>query len=1197
MKAPTSTVIQTLLSGCLPNCKRIVAGRPESVNMLYSRWGANIEIKCADIVGFSDKMIHKYIFQFSSNAKVVKQKVEEFHHLKAMSHIPVYLWIICSIFEEDMMFPAPRTMTELYIWAFAVFIREHCRKQQFSSKSMSLMKLLQEDKIKEILIVASHLSYRMIIDRKVIFTQADIEQLGYCGSIFLQESTGFVVEAMRNAVEEPIYQFRHVILQEFLCAVYCFTNDILLSKELLSIGSFHIVAPIISGLQGAMVKNSHSPMVIKYFVKQLCGKKGRSSLMIEDLVKLMPKDFCCDKLFHCFISSLYEFQNVMTKRLKEMLTKKLGEKLNLHLSIHHCHSFDYFIHFILNLHPTQTNQTNLFNRDWLWSFAISNFEIKDHQLVFLSKMITELSMIDIENAEIEGKQGLAELAKAIVKASGEAEQKGKCIDLQKLNLSNCNITGEGLAALSPAFPFIKEVDLSDNCLMGEQGYAELAKTIFKASGEAERKGKCIDLQKLRLKVCDITAEELSALSPALPFIKEVDLSNNCQMGEQGYAELAKTIFKASREAEQKRKCIDLQKLNLWNCHITPERFAALSPALPFIKEVDLSDNSLMEERGYAELAKTIFKASGEAEQKGKCIDLQKLNLLNCDITAERLAALSPALLFIKEVDLSDNYLMGEQGYAVLAKTIFKASREAEQKGKCIDLQKLSLTRCFITAEKLAALSPALPFIKEVDLSDNSLMEERGYAKLAKTIFKASGEAEQKGKCIDLQKLNLSNCNITAERLAALSPALLFIKEVDLSDNCLMGEQGYAELAKTIFKASREAEQKGKCIDLQKLNLSNCNITGEKLAALSPTLPFIKEVDLSDNSLMEERGYAKLAKTIFKASGEAEQKGKCIDLQKLNLSNCNITAERLAALSPALLFIKEVDLSDNCLMGEQGYAELAKTIFKASGEAEQKGKCIDLQKLNLSNCNITGEKLAALSPALPFIKEVALSDNSLMEERGYAELAKTIFKASGEAEQKGKCIDLQKLNLSNCNITGEKLAALSPALPFIKEVDLSDNSLMEEQGYAELAKTIFKASREAEQKGKCIDLQKLHLTNCYITAEILAALSPVLSFIKEVDISTNPRMVTQGYAELGKTIFKASLDAEQKGKCIDLQKLNLTNCYITAEKLAAVSPPISFIKKADLSYNMQMGEQGYADLSETIVKSSGKVEQERKCIVV
>ena len=213
------------------------------------------------------------------------------------------------------------------------------------------------------------------------------------------------------------------------------------------------------------------------------------------------------------------------------------------------------------------------------------------------------------------------------------------------------------------------------------------------------------------------------------------------------------------------------------------------------------------------------------------------------------------------------------------------------------------------------------------------METQGYAELAKAIVQASGEAEQKGKCIDLQKLYLTDCDITAEGLAALSPALAFIKEVDLSYNRQMGTQGYAELAKTIVKASGEAEQKGKCIDLQKLYLTDCDITAEGLAALSPALAFIKDFDLSSNRQIGTQLYAELAKTIVQASREVEQNGKCIDLQKPYLTDCDINAKELDVLSPALAFIKEVNLSGNPQMGMQGYAELAKTIVKASGEAE------------------------------------------------------------------------------------------------------------------------------------------------------------------------------------------------------------------------------------------------------------------------
>ena len=380
-------------------------------------------------------------------------------------------------------------------------------------------------------------------------------------------------------------------------------------------------------------------------------------------------------------------------------------------------------------------------------------------------------------------------------------QKGKCIDLQKLSLKICDISVEELAAVSTALAFIKKVNLSKNQEMGTEWYAELAKAIVQDSGEAEQKGKCIDLKKLSLKICAISVEELAALSPALAFKKEVDLSMNVEMGMQGYAELAKAIVQASREAEQKGKCIDLQKLRLRNCLITAEELTALSQAVAFIKEVDLSMNVNMETQGYAELAKAIVQASREVEQKGKCIDLQKLSLKTCDISVEELAALSPALGFIKEVNLSGNPQMGMQGYAELAKAIVQASREAEQKGKCIDLQKLSLRNCFITAEELAALSQAVAFIKEIDLSINVDMGMQRYAELAKPIVQASREAEQKGKCIDLQKLSLKTCDISVEELAALSPALAFIKEVNLSGNPQMGMQGYAELAKAIVQAS------------------------------------------------------------------------------------------------------------------------------------------------------------------------------------------------------------------------------------------------------------------------------------------------------------------------------------------------------------------------------------------------------------
>ena len=90
-------------------------------------------------------------------------------------------------------------------------------------------------------------------------------------------------------------------------------------------------------------------------------------------------------------------------------------------------------------------------------------------------------------------------------------------------------------------------------------------------------------------------------------------------------------------------------------------------------------------------------------------------------------------------------------------------------------------------------------------------------------------------------------------------------------------------------------------------------------------------------------------------------------------------------------MKEVDLSTDRQIGMQGFAELAKTIVQASGEAEQKGKCIRLQRLSLRNCNIASEDLTALSPALTFIEEVVLSTNMQMERKGMLNWQKLSFR--------------------------------------------------------------------------------------------------------------------------------------------------------------------------------------------------------------
>ena len=46
-----------------------------------------------------------------------------------MTRIPVYLWIMCGLFSEDVEIETPETTTELMIYTCLIFLREHTKSR------------------------------------------------------------------------------------------------------------------------------------------------------------------------------------------------------------------------------------------------------------------------------------------------------------------------------------------------------------------------------------------------------------------------------------------------------------------------------------------------------------------------------------------------------------------------------------------------------------------------------------------------------------------------------------------------------------------------------------------------------------------------------------------------------------------------------------------------------------------------------------------------------------------------------------------------------------------------------------------------------------------------------------------------------------------------------------------------------------
>ncbi|XP_067260689.1 ribonuclease inhibitor-like isoform X2 [Chanodichthys erythropterus] len=486
-----------------------------------------------------------------------------------------------------------------------------------------------------------------------------------------------------------------------------------------------------------------------------------------------------------------------------------------------------------------------------------------------------------------------------------------------------NITAEGCAALTSALrsnSHLRELNLTGNKI-GDEGLTLLSDGL---------KDPHCKLETLRLSYCNITAEGCAALTSALrsnSHLRELDLSDN-KIGGEGLTLLSDGL---------KDLHCKLEKLTLFDCNITTEGCAALTSALrsnSHLREVDLSENKIGDE-GLTLLSDGL---------KYPHCKLEKLKLYDCNIADEGCAALTSALRsdsHLRELNLSDNKI-GDEGLTLLSDGL---------KDPHCKLEKLTLYDCNITSEGCAALTSVLRLnshLKELGLSQNKIGDE-GLMLLSDGL---------KDPHCKLENLWLYDCNITTESCAALASALRLnshLREMNLSENKIR-DQGVMLLSDGL---------KDPHCKLENLMLWGCNITAEGCDALTSALrsnSHLRELDLSENKIGDE-GLMLLSDRL---------KDPHCKLEKLWLSQCNITAEGCAALTSALRsssHLRELNLSEN-KTGDEGLTLLSDGL---------KDPHCKLENLMLSKCNFTAEGCAALTSALrsnSHLRELNLIGNEI-----------------------------------------------------------------------------------------------------------------------------------------------------------------------------------------------------------------------------
>ena len=260
-----SSLIDTI-RGFLKNHKVIACGRLKACEFVKQQF-ARIS-KTIEVVGFNQENILKYIDKFFINenekGRKVRDALEISSNLKVMSTVPVFLWVICCVYSEDIITKPLNTYTELYTYATLIFLRNHFRGVS-SKTNMSLFELLENDEVMESVYVLMSLSVNTYMKNQVLFEEEDIKQ--FTDKTDLLEQTGFIVRYKRDNLHKPVYEFKHLILQEFFCSLsLCITKQVspnLGNRELSS------CTPVIFGIQ-RLLNEGENDLFVSFFNKLSC---------------------------------------------------------------------------------------------------------------------------------------------------------------------------------------------------------------------------------------------------------------------------------------------------------------------------------------------------------------------------------------------------------------------------------------------------------------------------------------------------------------------------------------------------------------------------------------------------------------------------------------------------------------------------------------------------------------------------------------------------------------------------------------------------------------------------------------------------------------------------------------------------------------------------------------------------------------
>ena len=479
-RMPVHFLLKKIVSGkILTGTTVLTTTRPNAVSCITQSLYFD---KTVEILGFTTEQVEDYVEKFSKQgdkAETIKQHITSNSNLQAFCYVPVNCFIICSCLLELLsntgFTSLPTRLTEIYSIAIKMFYFSYDDGQYRHSKTEGRPFFLKPFKklpssVQEVFTRLGKIAFDGIKEGRLIFESHEVNDL---------ESNG-LFHRLPDTKDHPLaegreqYCFLHLTVQEFLAAKYLV--DTLSSEQLRTFVSDHIqdgawkvVMQFVAGLLAEKEEQStdifSDLLPSKAYTKKVLIKMSEDSEERTKTMTCWPADdedkALVVTLFNCM------FENNASDREVQKKLAKIG-----------CNA----LHF---------NVCNLSPLDCL-------------ALVHALKSVEGILDFDLMANNLQS-LGCIEIAKLL---PGNQHNQGFC-ELKRLNLSNNNITDEGVKHLATALTHtnctLNSLDLSLNNITDE-GVKHLATALTHTNCK---------LNSLDLENNNITDKAVKHLSTAL----------------------------------------------------------------------------------------------------------------------------------------------------------------------------------------------------------------------------------------------------------------------------------------------------------------------------------------------------------------------------------------------------------------------------------------------------------------------------------------------------------------------------------------------------------------------------------------------------------------------------------------------------------------------------------------------------------